>query len=163
VEAVGVELRGETESPRLSKDKDSEYGNARIRRRGDAGVGHRVGLQQFWHLSRPGQAIAVVREALDVGINFLDIAGQHGSGLEESLVDEALGQRRKEVIIATKFGQAEMLGLKDGDLVFSEDKTRQGGSRRWIMRAVEESLTRLKTDYIDLYQVHVADPETPRE
>jgi len=56
-----------------------------------------------------------------------------------------------------------MLGLKDGDLVFSEDKTRQGASRRWIMQAVEESLTRLKTDYIDLYQVHVADPETPRE
>ena len=50
-----------------------------------------------------------------------------------------------------------------GDLVFSEDKTRQGASRRWIMQAVEESLTRLKTDYIDLYQVHVADPETPRE
>jgi aryl-alcohol dehydrogenase-like predicted oxidoreductase len=56
-----------------------------------------------------------------------------------------------------------MLGLKDGNLVFSEDKTRQGASRRWIMQAVEESLTRLKTDYIDLYQVHVADPETPRE
>jgi aryl-alcohol dehydrogenase-like predicted oxidoreductase len=67
------------------------------------------------------------------------------------------------VIIATKFGQAEMLGLKDGNLIFSEDKTRQGASRRWIMQAVEESLTRLKTDYIDLYQVHVADPETPRE
>jgi aryl-alcohol dehydrogenase-like predicted oxidoreductase len=56
-----------------------------------------------------------------------------------------------------------MLGLKDGNLAFSEDKTRQGASRRWIMQAVEESLTRLKTDYIDLYQVHVADPETPRE
>jgi aryl-alcohol dehydrogenase-like predicted oxidoreductase len=66
-------------------------------------------------------------------------------------------------MIAMKFGQAEMLGLKDGNMVFSEDKTRQGASRRWIMQAVEESLTRLKTDYIDLYQVHVADPETPRE
>jgi len=91
------------------------------------------------------------------------MAGEHGSGLEESLVAEALGPHRKEVIIATKFGQAEMLGLKDGNMVFSEDKTRQGASRRWIMQAVEESLTRLKTDYIDLYQVHVADPETPRE
>src|ERR1700688_3978031 len=91
------------------------------------------------------------------------MAGEHGSGLEESLVADALGPRRKEVIIATKFGQAEMLGLKDGNMVFSEDKTRQGASRRWIMQAVEESLTHLKTDYIDLYQVHVADPETPRE
>jgi aryl-alcohol dehydrogenase-like predicted oxidoreductase len=122
-----------------------------------------LGCNNFGIYQDAGQAIAVVRKALDVGINFLDMAGEHGSGLEESLVAEALGPRRKEVIIATKFGQAEMLGLKDGNLVFSEDKTRQGASRRWIMLAVEESLTRLKTDYIDLYQVHVADPETPRE
>jgi aryl-alcohol dehydrogenase-like predicted oxidoreductase len=122
-----------------------------------------LGCNNFGIYQDARQAIAVVRKALDVGINFLDMAGEHGSGREESLVAEALGPRRKEVIIATKFGQAEMLGLKDGDLVFSEDKTRQGASRRWITQAVEESLTRLKTDYIDLYQVHVADPETPRE
>jgi aryl-alcohol dehydrogenase-like predicted oxidoreductase len=122
-----------------------------------------LGCNNFGMYQDAGQAIAVVRKALDVGINFLDMAGEHGSGLEESLVAEALGPRRKEVIIATKFGQAEMLGLKDGDLVFSEDKTRLGASRPWIMQAVEESLTRLKTDYIDLYQVHVTDPETPRE
>jgi aryl-alcohol dehydrogenase-like predicted oxidoreductase len=109
------------------------------------------------------QAVAVVRKALDVGINFLDMAGEHGSGLEESLVAEALGPRRRGVIIATKWGQDEILGLKDGDTIFSEDKTRQGASGRWIMQAVEESLKRLKTDYIDPYQVHVADPETPRE
>jgi aryl-alcohol dehydrogenase-like predicted oxidoreductase len=132
------------------------------------GVGMRasvigLGCNNFGIYQDAGQAIAVVRKALDVGIYFLDMAGEHGSGLEESLVAEALGPRRKEVMIATKFGQAEMLGLKDGDLVFSEDKTRQGASRRWIMQAVEESLTRLKTDYIDLYQVHVADRETPRE
>lgn len=122
-----------------------------------------LGCNNFGIYQDAGPAIAVVRKALDVGINFLDMAGEHGSGLEESLVAEALGPRRKEVIIATKFGQAEMLGLKDGNLVFSEDKTCQGASRRWIMQAVEESLTRLKTDYIDLYQVHVADPETARE
>src|SRR5260370_28249084 len=91
------------------------------------------------------------------------MGGEHGGGLEEGLVVEALGPRRKDVIIASKFGQAELLGLKDGDIVLSEDKTRQGASRRWIMQAVGESLTRLKTDYLDLYQVHVADPETPRE
>ena len=122
-----------------------------------------LGCNNFGIYQNAAQAVAVVRKALDVGINFLDMAGEHGGGLEESLVAEALGPRRKDVIIATKFGQAEMLGLKDGNLVFSEDKTRQGASRRWIMQAVEESLTRLKTDYIDLYQVHVADPETPRE
>ena len=109
------------------------------------------------------RAVAVVRKALDVGINFLNMAGEHGSGLEESLVAEALGPRHKEVIIATKFGQAEMLGLKDSDTILSEDKTRQGASGRWIMQVVEDGLTRLKTDYLVLYQVHVADPETPRE
>src|SRR5580658_2214951 len=70
------------------------------------------------------RAVAVVRKALDVGINFLDMACQHGSGLEESLVAEALGPRHKEVIIATKFGRAEMLELKDRDTILSEDKTR---------------------------------------
>src|SRR5882757_356369 len=105
-----------------------------------------LGCNNFGIYQNAAQAVAVFRKALDVGINFLDMAGE-------------LGPRRKEVIIATKFGQAEMLGLKDGNMVFSEDKTRQGASRRWIMQTVEESLTRLKTDYIDLYQVHVADPE----
>ena len=135
-----------------------EFGGAGIR----ASV---VGLDcnNFGIYQNAAQAVALVCKALDVRINFLDTAGEHGSGLEESLVAEAMGPRRKEVIIVTKFGQAEMLGLKDGNLVFNEDKTRQGASRRWIMQAVEESLTRLKTDYIDLYQVHVADPETPRE
>jgi len=132
------------------------------------GVGMRasvigLGRDNFGMYRDAGRAIAVVRKALNVRINFLDMAGEHGSGLEESLVAEALAPRRKEVIIATKFGQAEMLGLKDGSLVFSEDQTRQGASRRWIMQAVEESLTRLKTDDVDLYQTHVADPETPRE
>jgi aryl-alcohol dehydrogenase-like predicted oxidoreductase len=68
------------------------------------------------------QAVAVVRKALDVGINFLDMAGEHGGGLEESLVAEALGPRRKDVIVATKFGQGELLALKDGYPVFSETK-----------------------------------------
>jgi aryl-alcohol dehydrogenase-like predicted oxidoreductase len=122
-----------------------------------------LGCNNFGIYQNAAQAVAVVRKALDVGINFLDMAGEHGGGLEESLVAEALGPQRKDVIIASKFGQAELLALKDGYPVFSEDTARQGASRRWIMQAVEESLTRLKTDYIDLYQVHVADPETPRE
>src|SRR5260370_4618430 len=122
-----------------------------------------LGCNNFGIYQNAAQAVAVVRKALDVGINFLDMAGEHGSGLEESLVAEALGPRSKEVIIATKFGQAELLALKDGYPVFSDAHARQGTARRWIMQAVEESLTRLKTDYIDLYQVHVADHEAPRE
>jgi aryl-alcohol dehydrogenase-like predicted oxidoreductase len=122
-----------------------------------------LGCNNFGIYQNAAQTIEVVRKALDVGINFFDMAGEHGGGLEESLVAEALGPHRKDVIIATKFGQAELLGLNGGVLVYSEDKSRQGASRRWIMQAVEESLARLKTDYIDLYQVHVADRQTPRE
>src|SRR5260370_5359710 len=96
-----------------------------------------LGCNNFGIYPNAAQAVAVVRKALDVGINFFDMAGEHGGGLEESLVAEALGPRRKDVIIASKFGQAELLGLKDGDIVFSEDKTRQCASRRWIMQAFE--------------------------
>jgi aryl-alcohol dehydrogenase-like predicted oxidoreductase len=78
-----------------------------------------LGCNNFGIYQNAAQAVAIVRKALDVGINFLDMAGEHGSGLKETLVAEALGPRRKEVIIATKFGQAELLGLKDGDIVFS--------------------------------------------
>jgi aryl-alcohol dehydrogenase-like predicted oxidoreductase len=66
------------------------------------------------------------------------------------MLGKALGKRRPEIVLATKFG------MQIGD-----DKARSGGSRRWIMRAVEDSLTRLGTDYIDLYQMHRYDPETP--
>ncbi len=123
-----------------------------------------LGCNNFGIFQDAAQATAVVHKALDVGITFFDMAAEHGQGLEESLVASALGARRKDVVIATKFGQAELLGVgPDGSLKMSTDPTRQGASRRWIVQAVEESLTRLKTDYIDLYQPHVIDPETPRE
>ena len=123
-----------------------------------------LGCNNFGILQDAGQAAAVVHKALDVGITFFDMAAEHGQGLEESLVASALGPRRKDVVIATKFGQAELLGIgPDGSIKMSTDKTRQGASRRWIMQAVDESLTRLKTDYIDLYQPHVIDADTPRE
>ncbi len=73
-----------------------------------------LGCNNFGLYQDAAQAVAVVRKALDVGINFLDMAGEHGGGLEESLVAEQLGPRRKDVIIATKYGQAELLALKDG-------------------------------------------------
>jgi aryl-alcohol dehydrogenase-like predicted oxidoreductase len=123
-----------------------------------------LGCNNFGIFQDAAQATACVHKALDLGITFFDMASEHGSGLEESLVANALGPRRKDVAIATKFGQFEFLGIApDGALQMSSDKTRQGASRRWIMQALEESLSRLKTDYIDLYQPHMIDAETPRE
>jgi len=93
---------------------------------------------------------AVVDAALDEGINFFDTADIYGGTKSEEFLSKALGKRRPDIVLATKFG------MRIGD----EDR-RKGGSRRWIMRAVEDSLTRLGTDYIDLYQFHQPDPDTP--
>src|SRR5260370_13412636 len=114
-----------------------EFGGTGIRA-SVVGLGcNNVGIYQ-----NAAQAVAVVRKALDVGINFLDMAGEHGSGLQESLVAKALEPRPQEVIIATKFWQAEMLGLKDGNMVFSEEKARQGAYRPCNMQDVGERQTR---------------------
>lgn len=95
----------------------------------------------------------VVHKALDVGITFLDTADMYGGrGGSETCLGEILGARRKDVVLATKFGwEMDDVGRM------------KGGSRRYIMQAVEASLKRLKTDYIDLYQFHKPDPLTPIE
>ncbi len=92
----------------------------------------------------------VVDAALDVGITFFDTADIYGGTKSEEFLGKALGKRRQDIVLATKFGMR-----------IDEDPRRSGGSRRWIMRAVEDSLTRLGTDYIDLYQFHRPDPDTP--
>jgi aryl-alcohol dehydrogenase-like predicted oxidoreductase len=93
----------------------------------------------------------VVHRALDLGITLLDTADIYGNrGGSEECLGKILGDRRKDVVLATKFGMA-----------MSDDGKKQGGSRRYIMTAVEDSLRRLKTDWIDLYQIHQADPSTP--
>ena len=94
----------------------------------------------------------VVHRALDIGVTFFDTADSYGLGASENLLGQVFGDRRKDVIIASKFGMAMD---KAGKL--------QGASRRYIMRAVEASLTRLRTDRIDLYQLHQPDPLTPIE
>ncbi|MCK9519188.1 MAG: aldo/keto reductase, partial [Dehalococcoidia bacterium] len=95
----------------------------------------------------------VVDAALDQGINFFDTADTYGGGgKSEELLGRALGSRRQGVIIASKFG------MKMG-----EGPYRSGASRRYIVRACEDSLRRLGTDYIDLYQIHTPDPKTPIE
>ena len=93
----------------------------------------------------------VIDAALEHGINFFDTAVVYGNkGGSESIIGEVLGARRKGVVIATKFGN-----------VIDEAKGLKGASRQYIVSAVEASLRRLKTDWIDLYQLHRPDPATP--
>ena len=99
---------------------------------------------------------AVVNAAIDAGITLFDTADVYGNvGGSEALLGQALGSRRAEVIIATKFG-ADMRGANGPDWGAR-------GSRRYIRIAVENSLRRLGTDWIDLYQLHEPDPNTPIE
>ena len=95
----------------------------------------------------------VIHRAIDLGITLFDTADIYSNmGGSETVLGEVLGDRRKDIVLATKFSKA-----------MSEDGTKQGASRRYIMSAVEASLKRLKTDYIDLYQQHDYDPLTPIE
>jgi aryl-alcohol dehydrogenase-like predicted oxidoreductase len=107
-----------------------------------------------------GASLRVVHAALDLGITFFDTADVYPvgkSGLSEQYLGEALGERRQDVIVATKFGSPRNrpAGVAPGGGV------QGGGSRRYIMDAVETSLRHLHTDYIDLYQMHRPDPLTP--
>jgi len=100
---------------------------------------------------------AVVDAALDAGVTFFDTADTYGArpGLSEELLGQALGSRRDDVVVATKFGMS-MRGAAGADFDAR-------GSRRYVVRAVEDSLRRLGTDRIDLYQFHTPDPRTPIE
>ena len=98
-------------------------------------------------------ARAVVHKALDLGVTFFDCGDVYGRrGGAETILGEVLGPRRKDIVLVTKFGRQMDA---EGKLI--------GGSRRYIMTAVEASLKRLKTDWIDLYQYHLVDPLTPIE
>ena len=94
----------------------------------------------------------VLDQALALGVTFIDTADVYGQGASELVIGRLLGSRRKDVVLATKFASP----MGDGH-------DRRGTSRRWLMTAVEESLRRLDTDVIDLYQIHRPDPETPIE
>ena len=99
------------------------------------------------------ESIRIIHTALDAGINFVDTADVYGQGESEEIVGKALAAApRNDVLLATKFHNA-----------MGEDPNQRGNSRRWIMRAVEDSLRRLGTDWIDLYQVHRHDPRVDIE
>ena len=98
----------------------------------------------------PEDSVKVIHKALDAGINLIDTSDAYGDS--EEVVGRALKGRRDTVVLATKFSRPT-----------GTDPNQQGGSRRWIMTAVENSLRRLQTDHIDLYQLHRADPDTDIE
>ncbi|MGW4931799.1 aldo/keto reductase [Streptomyces sp. NPDC004166] len=95
------------------------------------------------------ESIRMIHTALDAGVNLIDTADVYSAGESEVIVGKALKGRRDEVVLATKFG-----------LPMGEDANHRGGSARWIRRAIEDSLRRLDTDHIDLYQMHRPDPGT---
>src|ERR1700709_2826 len=95
----------------------------------------------------------VIHKAIDLGVTLFDTADIYaGIGGSETVLGEVLGDRGEDIVLATKFSKA-----------MARDGSKQGASRRYIMSAVEASLTRMKTDYIDLYQQHDYDPLTPIE
>lgn len=95
-------------------------------------------------------SVRIIHRALDAGINVVDTADAYAFGESETVVGKALKGRRDGVVLATKVGRP-----------MGDDPNRQGASRRWIMREIEDQLRRLQTDYIDLYQIHRPDPNTP--
>lgn len=104
-----------------------------------------LGCNAFGRRCDEAETAAIVHEAIDAGINFFDTANSYGDGLSEVYMGKALAGRRDEVVLATKFG------------------LRDGGSWKVVEASVDESLKALGTDYIDLYQMHKPDPDTPIE
>jgi len=98
----------------------------------------------------PADSARIIHKAIDAGINVVDTADAYGDS--EEVVGKALEGRRDDVVLATKFGRP-----------IGQDPNHQGASRRWIVAAVEGSLRRLRTDHIDLYQLHRPDPDTDIE
>ena len=111
-----------------------------------------LGCNNFGRRCSEDETKVVVHKALDLGVTMFDTADFYSAGLSEDFLGKALGPKRKDIVLATKFGLPMRQGEYEG-----------GASRRYIMLAVEASLRRLGTDYIDLYQLHFPDLKTPIE
>jgi aryl-alcohol dehydrogenase-like predicted oxidoreductase len=112
-----------------------------------------LGCNNFGMRNNAEQTREIVHRSLDEGVTLFDTADIYGNrGGSEEMLGKALGERRRDVVVATKFG----MPMGDGPYL-------RGGSRRYIAAAAEASLKRLGTDYIDLYQIHQPDPETPQQ
>jgi aryl-alcohol dehydrogenase-like predicted oxidoreductase len=113
-----------------------------------------LGAMMFGGIGNPDHddCIRIIHKALDFGINFIDTADRYSAGESEEIVGKALKGRRDKIVLATKvYGP------------MGDDPNQQGTSRRWIMQEVDNSLRRLQTDYIDLYQIHRPAPDTDIE
>jgi aryl-alcohol dehydrogenase-like predicted oxidoreductase len=113
-----------------------------------------LGTMAFGAFGNPDHddCIRIIHAALDQGINFVDTADVYSGGESEQIVGKALKGRRDDIVLATKV-----------HFQMGEGRNRSGNSRRWILAEVEESLRRLQTDWIDLYQIHHPDPSTDIE
>lgn len=113
-----------------------------------------LGAMMFGKTANPDhdQCVGMIHKALDAGVNFIDTADAYSQGESEEIVGKALKGRRDAVVLATKAFHP-----------MGDDPNARGGSRRWLTRAVENSLRRLQTDYIDLYQIHRPAPDTDVE
>ncbi len=110
-----------------------------------------LGTMMFgeWGTTDHDESIRIIHRALDAGITFVDTADVYSAGESEVITGKALDGRRGDIVLATK-----------AFMPMSDNLNHQGSSRRWIIREVEDSLRRLGTDWIDLYQIHRWDPET---
>ncbi len=111
-----------------------------------------LGGNNFGWWADEAASIPVVHQAIELGINFIDTADVYDRGHSEEYIGNAIKEKRAGLVIATKF--ANPMG---------QDPNDRGGSRRYIVQALEASLRRLQTDYVDLYQMHITDPTTPIE
>src|SRR3984885_2224463 len=114
-----------------------------------------LGAMMFGRIGNPDHddSIQIIHRALDAGINFIDTADAYSGGESEEIVGQALKGRRDRVVLATKAGLP----------MSPDDPNRQGASARWLVRALEDSLRRLQTDHVDLFQIHRPDPDTDME
>ena len=111
-----------------------------------------LGAMMFGGRADEREANAIIAQASEAGVNFIDTADSYNGGHSEEVVGRAIASRRGDWILATKAGNP-----------MGEGRTRRGLGRRWLMMACEESLKRLKTDWIDLFYLHLEDRETPLE
>lgn len=113
-----------------------------------------LGTMMFGKLANPDhdECVRMIHKALDFGVNFIDTADAYSRGESEKIVGKALKGRRDDVVLATKAFHP-----------MGDDPNSRGISRRWLTRAIEDSLRRLQTDYIDLYQIHRPSPDTDIE